>query len=242
MWNRRVFYLGLLALAILGGVVADTTIVVDGVDPSIGYYAPETNADNGTSWAVIQPSSDSCNTPQWITSRLGDYMAFMFTGTGISIVGTLGTKGGIINFALDGLNITNFDRANRQLICDAVLLQKLGLNLAQHRVVATLVGRETNLQTGQLDGALSIQSVKYTIPGSKTSSVRRQVKPAIVAMIAVIVLIAAAGLAYFFWRKRHPIHRYTPVRRNDDGGEEEHPMVVLRSQHSTGSIRSRHTI
>lgn len=48
-------------------------------DESFRYYAPETNADNGTSWAVIQPSSDSCNTPQWITSRLGDYMAFMFT-------------------------------------------------------------------------------------------------------------------------------------------------------------------
>ncbi|KAG9039310.1 hypothetical protein FS837_001022 [Tulasnella sp. UAMH 9824] len=221
MWTRpRAFYLGLSVLSFLGRVLADKTITVDGRDTSI-RYSTVTNGDDGATWTPVQRSSDSCDTPQTLTSRLGDYMTFTFTGTGIFVIGTTGVKQGIINFTLDGQNITNFDRGRSELMCDQVLFQKLDLPLQQHTVVGTLVGRNMNLQTGQLDGVFSVQRVRYNIPGSDGGST--SIGPIIGGIVGAIALLAAGGLAYYFWRKRHPKRRSnSDFWDNDDLGGGKH--------------------
>lgn len=205
MWTRlRAFYLGLSVLSFLGRVHADKLIPVDGRDNSI-KYTTVTNGDDGATWTAVQRSADSCDTPQTLTSRLGDYMTFTFTGTGIMVIGTTGVKQGVINFTLDGQNMTNFNRGRSELMCDQYLFQQLNLPLQQHTVVGTLIGRNTNLQTGQPDGVFSVQRVRYSIPGSDSSST--PTGPIVGGIIGAIALIAAAGLAYYFWRKRHPKRR-----------------------------------
>lgn len=80
-------------------------------------------------------------------------------GTSVIVIGTVGVPQGIINFALDGQNITTFDRGRVELACDQVIFQQMDLPWGEHTVVATLVGKGTNPQTGQLEGILSVQRV-----------------------------------------------------------------------------------
>lgn len=42
-------------------------------------YTTTTNGDNGLTWTSVQPSQDSCDLPQMLTARVGDYMSFTFT-------------------------------------------------------------------------------------------------------------------------------------------------------------------
>ncbi|KAG8908217.1 hypothetical protein FRB99_008282 [Tulasnella sp. 403] len=81
-------------------------------------------------------------------------------GTGVEVVGTKGVKRGLISFGLDGTNST-FDRTSQQLVCNDVLFKKTGLPYQQHTVVATLIGRQPNLSSGQPDGVLSVQRIRY---------------------------------------------------------------------------------
>ncbi|KAG8916121.1 hypothetical protein FRC01_003362 [Tulasnella sp. 417] len=137
------------------------------------------------------------------------------------VIGTTGVKQGVINFTLDGQNMTDFNRGRSELMCDQVLFQQLNLPLQQHTVVGTLIGRNTNLQTGQLDGVFSVQRVRYTIPGSDGGST--PIGPIVGGIVGAIALIAAAGLAFFFWRKRHPKRRSnSDFWDNDDLGGGKH--------------------
>lgn len=241
MPNERKLYLGFSALSILGSVLADTAIVVDGQDQSIQYHTVQ-NGDMNATWTRVGRAPDSCDSPQMLTSNLGDYMTFSFSGTGIQVVGTKGKKRGIIIFTLDGQNVT-FDRSNQQLICDAVLFEHHNLPFSVHTIVATLVGKDINFSSGVLDGILPIQRVRYYIPGEESSS--KLIAPIISVMVAVLILIAASGSTYYLWRKRHQEHqkrnRSASSRDNNDISSEEYLMDPL-SRHSTRSIRSRNPV
>ncbi|KAG8972739.1 hypothetical protein FRB90_010150, partial [Tulasnella sp. 427] len=107
-------------------------------------YYTSNDQDDPLSWRVVEPSPDACDTPQMLTTRLNDYMYFSFVGTGISVVGTVGIRQGIININIDGENITNVDRGRRELVCDYVLFAEEDLPYETHTVTATFVGRKKN--------------------------------------------------------------------------------------------------
>ncbi|KAG8916959.1 hypothetical protein FRC01_002753 [Tulasnella sp. 417] len=96
-----------------------------------------------------------------LTYRLGDYMSFTFTGTGLQVFGTVGVKRGLIEFALDGQNTTVKDRTNQVLLCDYVLYEVRGLPYQEHTVTATLIGKDVNLSSDVIDSVLSIQSIQF---------------------------------------------------------------------------------
>lgn len=150
-------------MSILDGAVADKPFVVNAQDKGIKYTT--VGGDNSPTWALVAASTDACDTPQMVTSRLGDSMTFKFKGNSVVVVGSVGVEQGIINFALDGKNITTFNRGRPELACDEVIFSELGLSpTVSHTLVATLVGKGTNPQTGELDGLLSIQRIAYTVP------------------------------------------------------------------------------
>ncbi|KAG8921384.1 hypothetical protein FRC01_000281 [Tulasnella sp. 417] len=99
-----------------------------------------------------------------LTDRKSDFMSFTFTGTGVSVIGTVGVRQGLINFYLDGTYLETFDRGRPKLVCDQVLFELSDLPLEEHTIVALLDGTGINPNTGKEDGVLSIQRVKYTAP------------------------------------------------------------------------------
>ncbi|KAG8894453.1 hypothetical protein FRB99_001254 [Tulasnella sp. 403] len=202
--QSRLLWLAAIVFPVL--VRADKLVVIDGGDPTI-HYTTVNNGDTGATWTPVQRSPDSCDTPQMLTSRLGDYMTFTFTGTGVYVVGTTGVKRGIINFNLDGTN-TTFDRTNAQLMCDAVLFQQTSLPFQQHTVTATLIGRETNYQTGQPDGVLSVQRIRYSVPGSDGSS--SHTGAIVGGIIAGVIALGLIGFGVFWYIRRN--------RRNGSSG------------------------
>ncbi|KIO20210.1 hypothetical protein M407DRAFT_30115 [Tulasnella calospora MUT 4182] len=99
-----------------------------------------------------------------LTDRTSDLMSFTFKGTGVSVIGTVGPKQGLIRFSLDGKDITTFDRGRPKLKCDQVLFKLSNLPLGEHTVSGLLVGGGTNPNTGEEDGVFSVQRIKYTVP------------------------------------------------------------------------------
>ncbi|KAG8985828.1 hypothetical protein FRB90_004422, partial [Tulasnella sp. 427] len=144
-------------------VVADIVNVVDAQDPSILYFTPN-DRDKHPTWTLVKPSKNSCDTPQMLTTRLQDWMSFTFIGTGVAVVGTVGVRQGIINIEIDGKSVATVDRGRKKLECDYVLFEVENLTYDVHTVIATLVGRKKNPNTGKQDGLLSIQELRYTVP------------------------------------------------------------------------------
>ncbi|KAG8936192.1 hypothetical protein FRC00_009523 [Tulasnella sp. 408] len=99
-----------------------------------------------------------------LTDRLGDYMSFTFTGTSISIIGTVGVKQGYLDFYWDDQYITTIDRGRPELECDQVLFELTDMVLKEYTVAMVLSGKGINPNTGKEDGVLSIQRVIYTEP------------------------------------------------------------------------------
>ncbi|KAG9045418.1 hypothetical protein FS837_006351 [Tulasnella sp. UAMH 9824] len=200
-------------------VKADQTIVVDGQDQSIQYHTVQSGDGNAT-WTRVERSPDSCATPQMLTSRIGDYMVFTWTGTGVQVIGTVGKKRGLIQFALDGQNTTLKDRSNQQLVCDSVLYEVRGLPYQQHTVMATLVGKDINYSSGVIDGCIPIQRIRthaallvdtrfpsrcvaldsgrYFIPGGGSSNVGAIAG----GVVAGIIALAAAGVGTWWYLRR----------------------------------------
>ncbi|KAG8908218.1 hypothetical protein FRB99_008283 [Tulasnella sp. 403] len=150
-------YLAALVFPLLA--LAHKPVVVDPTDSNVHYFTVN-NGDTGATWTPVASSPDSCDTPQMLTSHLGDYMKFTFTGTGVEVVGTKGAKRGLINFGIDGTNST-VDRTCEHLVCNDVLFKKTGLPHQEHTIIATLIGRQPNLSNGEEDGVLSVQGIKY---------------------------------------------------------------------------------
>ncbi|KIO24933.1 hypothetical protein M407DRAFT_25683 [Tulasnella calospora MUT 4182] len=217
---QRLAQLLILLVAICCCLVkADQTIVVDGQDQSIQYHTVQSGDGNAT-WTRVERSPDSCDTPQMLTSRIGDYMTFTFTGTGVQVVGTIGKKRGLIQFALDGQNTTLKDRSNQQLACDSVLYQVTGLPNQQHTVMATLVGKDINFSSGAVDGFLLVDtrfrsrcvafdSGRYYIPGGGGSSNVGAIAGGVVAGILALV---AAGVGYWWYLRRKKQQNQDPRR------------------------------
>ncbi|KAG9018125.1 hypothetical protein FRB90_012213, partial [Tulasnella sp. 427] len=135
-----------------------------------------------------------------LTSRIGDYMVFTFTGTGFQVIGTVGKKRGLIQFALDGQNTTVKDRSSQQLVCNSVLYEVHNLPDQQHTVMGTLIGKDINYSSGQLDGVFSVQRIRYDIPGGGSSNVGAIAGGVVGGLIALVA--AAVGVWWYLKRKR----------------------------------------
>ncbi|KAG8963273.1 hypothetical protein FRC00_007027, partial [Tulasnella sp. 408] len=192
-------------------VKADQTIVVDGQDQSIQYHTVQSGDGNAT-WTRVERSPDSCDTPQMLTSRIGDFLTFTWTGTGVQVVGTIGKKRGLIQFALDGQNTTLKDRSNQQLVCDSVLYEVRGLPYQQHTVTATLVGKDINYSSGVIDGVIPIQRIRYFIPGGGSSNTGAIAG----GVVAGIIALAAAGVG-IWWYLRRKKQQNPEARRTSAG-------------------------
>ncbi|KAG8941980.1 hypothetical protein FRC03_003821 [Tulasnella sp. 419] len=188
-------------------VVAEQTVTVDGADPQIKYVTTDSTNTYPT-WVTINRSQDTCDTPQQLTERTGDYAQFSFTGTSVTVIGTVGVKRGIIGISLDGTN-TTFDRTANQKVCDATIFQKNGLTLQQHTLILSLEQKQTSLVNGQEVGILSIQRIRYTIPGGSSGS--SNIGAIVGGAIGAVVLIAAIAVGVFFLRRR----RQKVNRRSD---------------------------
>ncbi|KAG8944815.1 hypothetical protein FRC04_001553 [Tulasnella sp. 424] len=209
---QRLAQLLILFLAVCCSLVKATqVIVVDGQDQSIQYHTVQSGDGNAT-WTPVQRSPDSCDTPQMLTARLGDFMTFTFTGTGFQVVGTIGKKRGLIQFNLDGQNTTVKDRSSQQLVCDSVLNEQHGLPYQQHTVRATLVGKDINLSSGVIDGVISIQRIRYDVPGGSSTNVG----PIAGGVVAGIAALVAAGVG-LWWYLRKKKQQNPDVRRTSAG-------------------------
>ncbi|KIO20212.1 hypothetical protein M407DRAFT_11002 [Tulasnella calospora MUT 4182] len=99
-----------------------------------------------------------------LTDRLGDYMSFTFTGTSITVIGTVGVRQGYLDFYWNDQYITTIDRSRPELVCDEVLFELTDMVLKEYTIAMVLAGKGVNPNTGKKDGVLSIQRLKYTAP------------------------------------------------------------------------------
>ncbi|KAG8879806.1 hypothetical protein FRB97_001376 [Tulasnella sp. 331] len=203
-------------------VMAAQVVTVNATDPSIMYMTSTTGNTANASWAM--DSSMSCSQTQMITYRVGDYTMYTFNGTAISVLGTIGTKRGLIQFSIDGSQNVTIDRTNTVLQCDTRLFTTSGLNASiEHTLTATLVGLEPNATTGVLEGCLSVQSIQVTLPDNTTSitpiadSSSHALSGGAVAGVVIGVLLALLMLLPLGWflfkrwrRRRNP----TPDNEN----------------------------
>lgn len=113
-----------------------------------------------SSWGLLQLHLHGQHTVTMPPSRCTPDSNIDCQGTAVFVVGTTGKKRGILSFTFDGTT-TPFDRTGSDLICDVVIFQKTGLPYQQHTVSGTFVSQQVNFASGELDGVLSVQRIRY---------------------------------------------------------------------------------
>ncbi|KAG8965482.1 hypothetical protein FRC03_000479 [Tulasnella sp. 419] len=189
---------------------ADQSVTIDGGDPQLRYITFNQD-DTADTWQEIPRSSQGCDTPQHLTRRVGDFVTFTFTGTSVTLLGTRGPEGGLITYQFDGQNTTN-TRSFVPLQCDQTLFEQLNLQLGQHTLVVYFSEKEVSSTTNALDGLLSIQRVRYTIPGGNPAPPSKPIGPIVGGVVGGVVALILLAILVVLWRRRK---RKVEHRRNN---------------------------
>ncbi|KAG8898057.1 hypothetical protein FRB99_007686 [Tulasnella sp. 403] len=105
----------------------------------------------------------------------------------------------------------------------AVIFQKSGLPFQQHTVMATLIGRAPNFSNGLEDGCISIQRIRYTIPGGSSSG-SSKVGVAVGAAVGGVALVVACILLWIYIKRRNRLNN-SGRRPNSLDGESLPPHL-----------------
>ncbi|KAG8942183.1 hypothetical protein FRC03_003560 [Tulasnella sp. 419] len=203
--------LGLILLGLLN-LVRAKVVSVPARDPSIIL----------DQYWVLEENELGCG-PIYYTEIPKSVALFNFTGTAVSVLGSMSARGGVYDVYLDSILQATVDRytPSAKDQCGYTVFSKTGLSDTQHALRLSLRTNSTQWRPGSGDGRMDFTEIQYTVPDSvETPNVGpgKKKKSAPVGAIAggvvggIVVLGAAAiGLWYFLVKRPKKIKPYGKV-------------------------------